>query len=326
VNERGIGVLEQYDFEVKNMYKGRGFLILETSDGLKSFREFGGSNKKLQFQHIIQQKLLSAEMQTDIAVANKDGSLISKDKDESLYIVRRWFESKECNIRDERDICAAVRYLAEMHTILRGFEFSGDIDESNYHQDMQEIFRRHNREMKKTRNFMRERRGKTEFEICFLKSFSEYFEKALLAEEMLGNSSYEWLSAQAAEEKAVCHGSYNHHNAVFLFNGMAVLDFERCHIDNQMDDLYDFMRKILEKWDWDVKIGRRMLDQYDRIRPISDKELEYLKICLCYPEKYWKIANHYYNSKKSWIPDKNTEKLKKVISQEEKKEVFLAQI
>jgi len=326
VNERGISVLEQYDFEVRNMYKGRGFLILETSDGLKSFREFGGSHKKLQFQHMIQQKLQKEGMKTDVAIENREGLLVSQDKDESMYIVRQWYEAKECNIRDEREICAAVRNLAQMHRLLRDFEFAEEIDTENYHQDMREIFRKHNREMKKTRNFMRERRGKTEFEIYFLKSFPEYFEKAMLAEEALKSSAYEELSAQAAREKAICHGSYNHHNAVFMAGEMAVLDFERCHIDNQMDDLYDFMRKILEKWDWDVRIGRKMLEQYHRIRPISDRELDYLKICLCYPEKYWKIANHYYNGKKSWIPDKNIEKLKKVIGQEEKKEVFLARI
>lgn len=326
MNERGIGVLEQYNFEVNNIYKGRGFLVLETSDGLKSFREFGGSHKKLQFQHAVQQKLLDVGIQTDLAAANKEGGLVSKDKDETLYIVRNWFSFKECSIRDEREICAAVRNLAEMHRILRDLEFPEEIEIDNYRRDMREVFRKHNREMKKTRNFMRERRGKTEFEIYFLKSFSEYFEKAILAEEALSHSSYEKLLEQAAKEKTVCHGSYNHHNAVFLERGMAVLDFEHCHIDNQMDDLYDFMRKILEKWDWDVRIGRKMLDQYQQIRPITDSELEYLKICLCYPEKYWKIANHYYNSRKSWIPDKNMEKLKKVIGQEEKKEVFLAQI
>ena len=53
MNERGINVLEQYDFEVKNIYKGRGFLILDTTNGLKSFREFSGARKKLIFQRKI---------------------------------------------------------------------------------------------------------------------------------------------------------------------------------------------------------------------------------------------------------------------------------
>ena len=56
---------------------------------------------------------------------------------------------------------------------------------------------------------------------------------------------------------------------------------------------------------------------------LSDARLNYLKLRLAYPEKFWKIANHYYNSRKSWIPDKNMEKLQILIGQEEKKEEFL---
>ena len=42
-----------------------------------------------------------------------------------------------------------------------------------------------------------------------------------------------------------------------------------------------------------------------------------------HPEKYWKIVSHYYNTGKSWIPDKDIEKLKIVIRQEDQKERFL---
>ena len=40
---------------------------------------------------------------------------------------------------------------------------------------------------------------------------------------------------------------------------------------------------------------------------------------LSYPEKFWKIINQYINSNKSWIPDKNVDKLRKVIEQNERR-------
>lgn len=326
MNDRGIGVLEQYDFEVKNMYKGRGFLILDTTKGLKSFREFSGAVKKLRFQHQIQQRLQESGMKSDLVVLNKEGELISKDKDETPYIVREWFDARECNIREEREIYAATEHMAKMHRACRNFCFPDDVDTGNYHQDMREILRRHNREMKKTRSFMRDRRGKTDFEVFFLTHFQEYYEKGMKAEAWLQESSYERLSEKAARENAICHGSYNHHNVVYENGKLILLDFEHCHIDLQMDDLYDFIRKVMEKWDWNVRVGKRILEHYDRILPIAEADMEYLKICLYYPEKFWKIANHYYNSRKSWIPDKTMEKLCRVIGQEEKKEEFLRQM
>ena len=58
-----------------------------------------------------------------------------------------------------------------------------------------------------------------------------------------------------------------------------------------------------------------MLEQYDKIRPISSEEWENLQIRFTYPEKYWKLANYYFSHNKAWISGKNTEKLEKVIAQ-----------
>lgn len=102
-----------------------------------------------------------------------------------------------------------------------------------------------------------------------------------------------------------------------------LLQFDRCHVGVQLSDLYDFMRKVMEKWDWNPRIGLQMLSWYDGVVPLSDDEREYVRLRLSYPEKFWKITNHYYNSRKSWIPDRTKEKLDILIRQEKKKEDFL---
>ncbi len=48
-----------------------------------------------------------------------------------------------------------------------------------------------------------------------------------------------------------------------------------------------------------------------------------LKLLLAYPDKFWKLANYYYNSRKAWIPDKHLEKLENLISQQKKRKEFL---
>ena len=44
------------------------------------------------------------------------------------------------------------------------------------------------------------------------------------------------------------------------------------------------------------------------------------------PEKFWKIINQYINSNKSWIPDKNVDKLRKVIEQNERRRELIDKI
>ena len=51
-----------------------------------------------------------------------------------------------------------------------------------------------------------------------------------------------------------------------------------------------------------------MLSTYDSIRPISMSEWQNLKVRFVYPEKYWKLANHYYTHNKAVISGKNVEK------------------
>ena len=143
-------------------------------------------------------------------------------------------------------------------------------------------------------------------------------EKAL---EMLVKSDYEKLRDKAGEEGLLCHGEYNQHNVLLCKNQAAVTNFGHFSFDVQISDLYCFMRKILEKYNWDVFLARRMLEQYDKIRPISSEEWENLQIrsgsCVHIRKKYWKLANYYFAHNKAWISGKNTEKLEKVIAPEE---------
>lgn len=54
--------------------------------------------------------------------------------------------------------------------------------------------------------------------------------------------------------------------------------------------------------------------------------MEVLHALLLYPEKYWKLVNFYYNGKKTWISEKNYEKLEKIRAQEPDRQKFIAKI
>ena len=66
-----------------------------------------------------------------------------------------------------------------------------------------------------------------------------------------------------------------------------------------------------------------MLSAYHKVRALSGQEMKQLYIRLAYPEKFWKIANHYFNASKAWVCGRNLEKLEKFISQNEARESFL---
>ena len=82
----------------------------------------------------------------------------------------------------------------------------------------------------------------------------------------------------------------------------------------------------MEKHDWDVKLGSQIIDKYNEARPMDEGEWQVFKVMLMYPEKYWKILNQYNNGRKSWIPDKNVEKLQAVYGKQHLKMEFVKRI
>lgn len=86
------------------------------------------------------------------------------------------------------------------------------------------------------------------------------------------------------------------------------------------------MRKVMEKHNWNVDLGRSMMDAYERVLDMSSKEMRCLYYMFLYPEKYWKQINFYYNANKAWIPARNIEKLRSLEEQQPVRNRFLEQI
>ena len=136
------------------------------------------------------------------------------------------------------------------------------------------------------------------------------------------NLSRQDLEAQI-QSGTLCHGDYHYHHVLFLNPGVATVHFEKCRFDFPVQDLYQFMRKILEKHGWELSLGERMLSAYDGIRRLSETELKILRLRMAYPEKFWKLANHYYGSSKAWIPVRYQQKLELLNRQQKQKNNFL---
>jgi hypothetical protein len=48
-----------------------------------------------------------------------------------------------------------------------------------------------------------------------------------------------------------------------------------------------------------------------------------LYVLLLFPEKFWKLANHYLSSHKAWVSGRDIEKLDRIMEQEGRRQEFL---
>lgn len=310
----GLGTLAQYELTADRSARTRGALLCYTSQGLLILREFHGSEKKLKKQQELLLHLKECGMNTDYFLQNTQENLISRDKDQTAFTLQHWYEGRECDTKSRDDIIKSVRTLARLHILMKM-----EPVEEYRERSLRDEYLRHNQELRKIRKFIRKKGASSVFEKDYLASVEWFLQRAQYAEELLDASEYDKLRELAWKEGQVCHGEYNQHNVLILKgeNDAAVTNFGHWSFDIQMADLYRFMRKILEKYNWNLNLAQEMLREYHRIRHISPAEWQNLRVRFTYPEKYWKLANYYYSHKKVWISEKNVEKLQNLIRQRE---------
>lgn len=323
MNDRYEEVLKHYAFSVKSVRKGRGAWICETDQGVKSLREYQGTLKRLEFEDQILGQLKGMNgVETDQYIRNQEGMLITIAEDGTRFVLKDWFGDRECSLKDRREVCQALTSIAGLHQKLKEIPFQeewsmGSILTSLASEDME----RHNRELKRARTYIRGKRKKSDFELCVMKSFTPFFEQAKEAAEGIAS-----LWKEGREPRFFCHGDLDQHHVLMGNTYVAVVEYNRLHLGLQMEDLYRFMRKAMEKHEWSLSLGAEMLNAYEKVVPLTKTDRKCLYYLFLYPEKYWKQINYYFNANKAWIPARNMDKILNLQKQEEARMNFLAML
>lgn len=310
-------IVEQYDLEVLGIRRGRGTYIYETNRGTKVFKPVKASEERIKTLELLLERIGG---RMNILVGNyvigKEEKWICENEEGEPCILKEHIEGREWDLENEQELLQATEILGQLHMVLKGNYFPMS---APWNLEVE----KRNREMQRTRKFMRNQKRKTPFESLYLKVYPEFEKEFLKVAKQLEESGYEALWQKAREEGQLCHGDFTYHNLVHCGNVAAVLNFESVYKGIQIDDLYHFLRKAMEKNNWNFSLWEKMLASYDKVRPVSREELNYLYLRFSYPEKYWKIANHYQNSRKTRIPEKDMKKLEILINQGKEKNTFL---
>lgn len=313
-------VLEQYPFDVEEVLKGRGAYICKTDQGKIILREFPGSKERAATLEQILLRLQKAEVDADMILHTAEGGLLARDGEETAYYARNYIEGRECDPKNRDDILRAMEEMAVMHAALHGSlereicvpgeAFLGEV-------------RKHNRELRKVRNYIHGKHKKNAFEMMFMQHFEVFMSQAQGVEQRLERWLAEIDEERLKEMYGICHGDYNQHNVLFVGKRTYLTNWEQACCDMQVVDVAHFLRKLMEKHNFNIGLATDMMRAYENRRKLSADEWEQLYLRMAYPEKFWKVANHYFNSNKAWVSGRDIEKLRKVLEQEEKRQEFL---
>jgi Ser/Thr protein kinase RdoA (MazF antagonist) len=360
VAERDFSILEQYDCKLYSTSRGRGAFICETSRGRVLLREHNGNPGRIRIRAQLLEYLSANGINVDYYLKNVEGQYISSDSSGTQYTLTTWFDAQECDVKNFQDVCTAVGALAALHNVLEGYDVEKDIKEAadlcedmdsqdggtgggetatdsgiaaeqgergvqefQIARNLEEVYDKHNRELKMIGNYLKGKHKKNDFELLAASMCQPFLDEGLRAVETIKHSGYDAEYAAAIERSSLCHGDYSYHNVFIKKQKGYICGFEQSCVDIRLVDLYGFMRKLMEKYDWDIKLGYLMLREYDRVNTLSSQDIKILGAMFAYPEKFWKILNYYFNNNKAWIPGRSMEKLRTVVNQNRMRREFV---
>lgn len=320
MSEKLSEVWECYDMTITSMHKGRGMNCLRTDKGIRILQPLITSESRLEQEAWMKELLVQAGYTSvDRMIRNTEGELVTYDRYHMPYVLKEYFDGRECNIHSEDDMHLAMSNLAELHLALRQIPLDGTYEVEKDSFKILKTFMRHNREMQRVRSYMRGKSTRSEFDYLYLSCFDEFYQQGVIVIESLRN----YQNSIDDQPMYYCHGSYNQHSVLLCKEGVATVNFEHFMVDNQLIDVYTFLRKAMEKNEYQPGLLFRLIDTYEKKLMLSKQDYYLLYYLLWYPEKFWKITNQYNNMNKAWIPPKTYEKLETVIRQEKLKRQLL---
>lgn len=321
MREREQGVIEQYEQSFTGSRKGRGVTIYETETALYVLKAVNGSPARVMAQAELLEKLRESEdFMVERYISNKDGSYITKNEDGEQFLLKEYLDGREWNLEEEGEILRGTGILGALHNRLLFPKKTAFPSPVSWKKEVD----KHNRELKRTRNFIRERQQKTPFELLFLEVFDVFYKEAEMVRKKIKEFNEEALLEAAGEEGCLCHGEFTYHNLIHYRGGAAILNFDKAHYGIQIEDFYQYFRKVMEKNNWKESLAKKVLGAYGDSRGIDRQEAEYLYLRFAYPDKFWKLANHYFNGSKNRLIERGQDKLEAVRRQNEKRREFLA--
>lgn len=318
MNDRAISILEQYEMTAIRTIKVRGAIVFETENGTYILKEYEGPSGKLAFLHEL---LCEIHAETgifvDYPIPDKEGNFLATGKEGIRYIVKCYQSGVECNPLEEQDLKRAVKNMALLHKALKYHGETLPKEYEIYH--LSDEVERLQREMVRIRKFLIARRQKTYFEQELLQAYPYFEEQSLRIGEEIRNRNFSAFYDKIKIEGQFVHGDYQYHNCLFSEDKDIIVNFEKCRMDTCVKDLAQFIRKTLEKSEWNPVLGDTLIQAYNQVSVLSEDEMKQLYFRLSYPEKFRKIVNYYMNSNKAFISGQQYEKLEKLKALESKK-------
>lgn len=314
-------IAENYGLEVRNLLPWKDSFMAVTPKGRKILRKIAFSPDRIRFVNSAKEHLYEK------GFTNIDRYIPTLDDepffsvDGGSYALTEYIEGRECSFDSDTDMQKASLLLAQLHKASRGYTVKDGVRVQSDLGKLPAYFIKRLEDVKKLRK--QARKGKSRFDHLFLE-YADYF--CFLGENAINGlreSNYEQLARRTGETGQFCHHDYTHHNIIVGENRLSVVNFDYCCLELRVYDIANLIRRKMRKCNWDIAKAVMIIDSYNACEPLDSDEMCILKLMLMFPQKFWRVINRYYNSRRSWSERSYLAKLQEVINEAAPHKKFL---
>ena len=314
-------ITEKFGLEVRNLVPYKDMFMLMTPQGRKVIKKVPFSAERLKFIHGAKEHLVGngfTGVDRYLCTWQDEPYFIL---DNSCYTLSDYVEGRESNFDSDTDIQQAAVTLGLLHRASRGYIPPETCKIQNDLGNLPGYFSKRLEDIKKMKK--QAKKGKSRFDQLFLENFDYFSEIGESAAAGLAQSSYGRLVENTRKDGLFCHHDYTHHNIMIHESMVTVINFDYCCFELKVYDIANLIRRKMRKCDWDISKTELILNSYSSVERLSEDELGVMKIILQFPQKFWRVVNRYYNSRRSWSEKSFVARLQEVIDEVEYHKEFM---
>jgi CotS family spore coat protein len=310
-----------FGIDVRSIYSYKDAFVAVTAVGKKLVKRILFSPDRLKFVHGAKEHLagngFSGIDRYLVTLSGEPGFCCN----DCWYVMTDFIEGRECCFDDDEDVKKAVEALAAMHRASAGYEAP---EGSKMRDELGKLPAYFSKRLNDIRKMKKQaRKGKSRFDHVFLEYADHFIGMGENALHRLAESAYNGLADRTRRERSFCHHDYTHHNILLDGDKVTVTNFDFCCYELRAYDVANLIRRKMRRSGWDISKAELITGTYSKVSPLYGEELEIMRIMLEFPQKFWRVVNRYYNSRRSWSEKVFMGRLEEVIEEIKPLEAFL---
>ncbi|MGI6685106.1 MAG: CotS family spore coat protein [Bacillota bacterium] len=287
-------ILNQYDLKPLRVDPYKLIYRVEAPEGVFALKEIKYPENEFCYIYAAMEHLAAHGFPTINRIIPTNSYYPFAEYQGKRYALSRWIMGREADYSRKDDLKTAAKTLALLHKASEGFvppPWEERIKWGTWPGSMSGKMK----QLIEFKNQVSLKNHKSLFDRIFLAHVDYYLGECKKALDLFGKGDYARVNEKESSKHFFCHHDFAHHNVIIDEQGRGnVIDFDYCISDLRCHDLGSLMLRVMKRSNWNAKPAIFALKQYHKMRCVSSKETNVIKILLRFPQDFWQVAFAYY--------------------------------